>query len=307
MVARKAEKLGIDLAQVTGSGPQGLITRDDLLAAAAGRGSLAPAEGRTAAGARGAASGAGAVGRGSGVASGAGAAGRGSGVAGGVSTETLPLSDHQVTVAKLMAESRREIPDYTVRVEVDMTRVLLHRGRRSRSDGSRVSMYSYFCYAVSRALERFPRLNGYFHNDALVRYREIGIAVGVAVDEELYAPVVRSPERLAIEQIDSQVADVVSRAKRGALQAEDFLTATFTISNLGGLPVDEFTAVITPGQAGVLAVGRAGKRLMVAADDSIRLRTVCTLNGSFDHRVVNGAQAGAFMAEVKRILEEEIE
>jgi pyruvate dehydrogenase E2 component (dihydrolipoamide acetyltransferase) len=130
--------------------------------------------------------------------------------------------------------------------------------------------------------------------------------VAVAAGEELHVPVIRRAESKDIREIDRELASLAARAQAGRLGLDELAGGTFTLTNLGMYPVEEFAAVLNAPQLAIVAAGRIRKELAVAEDESLRVRAVLTLTGSFDHRAVNGAQGAAFLAEIKRILEEEL-
>jgi pyruvate dehydrogenase E2 component (dihydrolipoamide acetyltransferase) len=130
--------------------------------------------------------------------------------------------------------------------------------------------------------------------------------VAVAAGEELHVPVIRQAEVKEIREIDRELAALAAKAQAGRLASADLTGGTFTLTNLGMYPVEEFAAVLNAPQLAILAAGRVRKELAVAEDESLRVRPLLTLTGSFDHRAVNGAQGAAFLAEIKHILEEEL-
>ncbi len=293
MVRYKAEKMGIDLSSVPGSGAGGLITREDLLAfdegggrtAAAGtaRPAAATAAERPAAGIQQAPEGAGLP---------------------PFSEESL--SANQSAVAANLSRSIREIPHYTVRVTVDAGPMTAFRRSKLLPDGRKISVYSPYIFAVSRALARHGDVNGSYRDGRRLRYGAVNVAFAYAAGSELYAPVVKNADKKSIHEIDTDLKWLAAKAQNRKLETDDISGATFTLSNLGSFPVDEFTAVISPGQGGIIAIGRSGPRVYASDDGAIRTINTAVLNGSFDHRIINGARAAEFLTTVKRILEEEL-
>jgi pyruvate dehydrogenase E2 component (dihydrolipoamide acetyltransferase) len=307
LVRNIARKLGIDLAAVVGTGPRGLITKKDL--------EDFRARGARIEGAPAAAAGAGAARPGAPV-SGASHAG-GAASAPDTFPSTVPvyapagelkavsLSKNQMLIGRNVSRSKREAPHYYLKTTVFMDLALKWRERNKRQDGSKVSVYSLFVHAAAKALKALPRLNGFFKDEKLVLFDEVNVGCAVTAGDDLYVPVIRSADCKGILEIDRELAWLVSKAQNGKLEPQDLLGGTFTLTNLGTYPVDEFCAVINPPQAGILAIARAKKTLHIDDEDRMSVRTACTLTGSFDHRIVNGAQGAEFMQKVKETLEEQ--
>lgn len=219
--------------------------------------------------------------------------------------EEISLSSNQLAVARNLVKSKTEIPHFYLKTKVFAERFLSLRERMSR-DGKRISVYAILIYAAAKALREFRGLNGYFRDNRVIISDRINICFAVAVEDELYAPVVRDADNKGIGEIDSEVRSLISKAQKGALEREDIAGGTFTVSNLGMYPIEEFYAVINYPQAGILAMGRIGKTAHIDEANTISIRTTANLTGSFDHRIVNGAKGAAFLARCKKVLEEEI-
>jgi len=288
LVQNIARKLGIDLAAVVGTGPRGLITKKDL-------------EDFQVRGARF-----------------AGASAAGSAATQGAVPTYAPafapagelkavlLSKNQVLVGRNLGRSKREAPHYYLKATVFMDRALNWRELNKRQDGSKVSVYSLFVYTAAKALKALPKLNGFYKDEKLVLFGEVNVGCAVTAGDDLVVPVIRSADRKGIIEIDRELGLLVAKVQNGKLEPQDLLGGTFTLTNLGMYPVDEFCAVINPPQAGVLAIARAKKVLHIDDEDRMSIRTACTLTGSFDHRVVNGAQGAEFLQKVKETLEKHI-
>ena len=278
LVRNLARKHGVDLTRVRGTGARELITREDLdayLRAGRGRDAEAPAASAAAQAAP-----PGAV--------------------------EVPLSVHQRAVARAVTTAKTQVPHYYLKVRVDADRLLAWRQANRRADGEKVSVDAVLVWSCARALTRHPRLNGTFAGERLLLVPHADVGVAVAAGEELHVPVVRQAQAKDIREIDRELALLVAKAKAGRLQSAELSGGSFTLTNLGMYPVEEFAAVLNAPQLAILAAGRIGKELAVAEDGSFRARSAVTLTGSFDHRGVNGAQGAAFLAEIKRILEEEL-
>ncbi len=219
----------------------------------------------------------------------------------------IPLSGHQLMVSKNLQKSTAEAPHYYLKTTVWMDSLLKHREKTRLPDGSKLSFYSFFIRAAARALAEYPRMNGYFRDERIKLFDEINIGFAVFSGEELYVPVVREADKKPLNDIDREVKQLVSRTKNGQLDPQNLVGATFTVTNLGVFSVDEFYAVINPPQAGILAFGQVKNRIYVDAENGIHIRSACSVSGSFDHRIVNGAQGAAFLEKCKFFLELEEE
>jgi pyruvate dehydrogenase E2 component (dihydrolipoamide acetyltransferase) len=268
LVRNLARKQGVDLSRVRGSGARGLITRADLEAYV-----RAQAAGATAA--------AGAV-------------------------VEVPLSAHQRAVARAVTAAKTQVPHYYLKARVGADRLRAWREANRRGDGQKMAVDAILAWACARALLRHPRLNGIFREDRLLLQPQVNVAVAVTAGEELHVPVIHGAEAKSIHEIDRELAILAGKARAGGLAGSEVTGGSFTITNLGMYPVEEFAAVLNAPQLAILAAGRIGREIAVAEDGSFRPRSALTLTGSFDHRGVNGAQGAAFLAEIKRILEEDL-
>jgi pyruvate dehydrogenase E2 component (dihydrolipoamide acetyltransferase) len=270
LVQNIARKRGVDLTKVRGSGARGLITNKDLEAfvAASTAGAVTPSAETL--------------------------------------TATESLSEHQVVLGRNLQAAKSQIPHYYLTTRIDCEALLSIREVSRRPDGQKCSLNAILLHAVARALRRHPRLNAWFRNGQLQLNSEINLGLAVSVDEELYVPVIRQADSKGIVRIDQELQILLDKAQSGRLKPKDLRDGTCTLSNLGMYPVEQFTAIINPPQVAILAFGRIGKAPEVDESGAIRVRRVCTVTGSFDHRAVNGAQGAAFLTELKKIIEEEL-
>ena len=209
---------------------------------------------------------------------------------------------NQQAVSANLSKSKSSIPHYYLKSEVLVDDLL--KSRNSVKIENKLSMYSYFIYYSAKVLEKYPRLNGYFKNNRVYKNNHINIGFAVASDDELYVPIVEDANKKQLEEIDIEVKLFATKAQDKKLEPGDISGGTFTISNLGIYPVNEFYGVINYPQAVLLAIGKIQKILKVNDDDSLSIRNVLNVTGSFDHRIANGAKAAAFLTEIKRSLEE---
>jgi pyruvate dehydrogenase E2 component (dihydrolipoyllysine-residue acetyltransferase) len=280
VVKRMAQEQGIDLSQVRGSGPGGRIVKQDLDAhASQPQPTALPAQLQA----------------------------QPEPVAPPTATRTgrkEPFSRMRATIAKRMAESMREIPHFYVTSEIDMSEAVRLRAALKASDRVSVDVtYTHVLIkAVAIALQRHPRLNASFAEDGREFKTEINIGLAVALDDGLIVPVLHDCDKLSLLDIAAQANALVERARSGKPIAEDLSGGTFTISNMGMLPVEHFTAIINPPQGAILAVG-AIKERPVVRDGEVRVAHTMMVTLSCDHRILDGITGGQFLAEVKKLLE----
>jgi pyruvate dehydrogenase E2 component (dihydrolipoyllysine-residue acetyltransferase) len=218
--------------------------------------------------------------------------------------ETLPLSGMRRIVAKRMTESKQTAPHFYLGVDVDMSAVEKRRGELKRNGGAVVpSINDFILAAVAKALRDFPALNASFTDEGVKIFADINIGMAVALDEGLVVPVIRNADTLSLEQIAEQSRALAEKAQKKKLFPLDYEGGTFTVSNLGMLGVESFTAIINPPECAILAVGRVAPRV-VAVDGGIAARPMMTMNLSADHRVVDGAYGARFLQQVNRSLEQ---
>jgi pyruvate dehydrogenase E2 component (dihydrolipoamide acetyltransferase) len=131
----------------------------------------------------------------------------------------------------------------------------------------------------------------------------VDINIAISADDELYAPLLKGVEGKSIEEIDADLRKLASKTRENRLERDDMRPGSFTVTNLGMFAVDEFQAIINPPQSGILSIGRMKRDLLIGPDDSMQIQRVCTVTGSFDHRIVNGTQGAAFMQYIQDTLE----
>jgi pyruvate dehydrogenase E2 component (dihydrolipoamide acetyltransferase) len=214
----------------------------------------------------------------------------------------IPLTSMRRTIAKRLAESMYTAPHFYVTVEIDMDAAVSLREQLVRAEDVKVSYNDLVLKACAKALTRFPTVNASWTGEAIKTHAEVHLGVAVSLAEGLITPVVRNADRKHVLEISREVKDLAARARDRKLKPEEFTGSTFTVSNLGMFDVAEFTAIINPPESGILAVGAVRKVPVVKADQvTVGHRMKVTL--SSDHRVVDGALAAQFLAEVRRLLE----
>ncbi len=214
----------------------------------------------------------------------------------------IPLTGMRRTIAKRLSDSKFTAPHFYVTVEIDMDGVVRLREELQRAEDVKVTYNDLVVKACAKALTRFPTVNASWTGEAIQTHAEVHVGVAVSLPEGLITPVVRNADRKSVVEISREVKDLAQRARDKRLKPEEFTGSTFTISNLGMLDVTEFTAIINPPEACILAVG-AVRKLPVVVDDEVRIGHRMRVTLSSDHRVVDGMLAAQFLAEVRRLLE----
>ncbi len=215
--------------------------------------------------------------------------------------EQLPHSNMRRTIARRLAESKYTAPHYYVTVDIGMDRAVDLKQQLAEA-GTKVSYNDMIVKAAARTLARFPMVNASWSDEAITTHAEVHIGVAVAIEDGLMTPVVRNADRKSVMEIAAEIRDLATRARTKKLRPDEYMGSTFTISNLGMFDVTEFTAIINPPDSAILAVGSV-RRLPVVVDDEIVVGNRMKLTMSSDHRVIDGATAAQFLAELRRLLE----
>jgi len=257
---RLASERGVDLSDVTGSGPGGRIVEKDILLHVEKR--KLPVE--------------------------------------ALRGRSTPLSPMRRTIARRMGQSKQTIPHFYATVSADVTTALERRDRLQRETGADISVTDLILKATALALRAFPAMNCRLQSDQIVWLEDVNIGMAVMRDDGVMVPVLTRVDRLGLEDIARRSAEAAAAARAGRQAGLE--PACFTVSNLGMLGVDSFTAIINPPEAGILAVGRIGKRPVVK-NDEVCIRSMLTLTLSVDHRIVDGALAAKFIAQIRHHLE----
>jgi pyruvate dehydrogenase E2 component (dihydrolipoamide acetyltransferase) len=296
LVKRMADELKLDLDQIPGTGPGGRIVKRDIEAFTA---QGVPAGETQAVQAQ------------SGSQTSATPAGQSVPQASatpapaGTGAEKIePFSRMRATIAKRMSESMREAPHFYLTSEINMSEAVRLRTSLKASDRitEDVTYTHLLVKATAVALARHPRINASFAGDARAYKEEINIGLAVSLDDGLIVPVLHGCEQLSLLDIAGQANALVERARTGKPKAEDLSGGTFTISNLGMLPIEHFTAIINQPQGAILAVG-AIKERPVVRDGQVTIASTMMATLSCDHRIIDGMTGGQFLAELKTLLE----
>jgi pyruvate dehydrogenase E2 component (dihydrolipoamide acetyltransferase) len=284
LARRLAAESGVELSSVSGSGPGGRIIRRDIEGAGAAP-PEAPAPAKAAAPRPAPAP-----------------------AYTGPEVEEVPVSQMRKTIAKRLVTSIGPVPTFYLTTEVDMSRMVEMRERvneRLKESGNKTSINDFIIKAVAAALARHPEVNASWDEKAIKRYHRVHIGVAVAIEDGLITPVVRDADRKRVSEIALEVRELAGRAREKKLKPEEYTGATFSISNLGMFGIDEFTAIINPPEAAILAIG-AVTDTVVAEKGQPVIRPRMRMTMSCDHRVVDGATGARFLQTLRAFLEDPI-
>jgi pyruvate dehydrogenase E2 component (dihydrolipoamide acetyltransferase) len=210
----------------------------------------------------------------------------------------------QSVIVRRMVESKSQIPHFYVTMAIDMTAALRFRTESNAYLGKEagISVNDLFIKAAGLALRKFPDINASYTDKGIERHAEINVGNAVAIPRGLVVPVIRNADQKTLPQIAAESRALAEKARTGGLALADYEGGTFSISNLGMLGVEEFSAIVNPPQVAILAVGAAAQEPVVR-DDQIVPGFRCRVTLSADHRVVYGWDAGQFLQELKNLLE----
>lgn len=279
IAARMASENGIDLKTIAGSGPSGRIIKRDIEKA------LEAPQPATM------------------TAAPAFTFGKTADIQGASAYREENTSPMRRTIAHRLTESIGPIPTFYLTVEIEMDGTLETRKQINAAIApAKISVNDFIIKAAAEALTRHPFVNASYADDRIRFYEDADIGVAVAVEEGLITPVVRGANRKGFAQISAEVAELAEKARSRKLQPEEYTGATFSISNLGMFGIKEFTAIINPPEAAILAVGKA-EPVPVVRNGEIVVRNIMHVTMSCDHRVVDGATGAKFLETFKQMLE----
>ncbi|HRN48762.1 MAG TPA: dihydrolipoamide acetyltransferase family protein, partial [Niabella sp.] len=219
------------------------------------------------------------------------------------SFDEVDVSQMRKVIAKRLAESKFSAPHFYLTMSIDMDAAVASRAKINETSQVKISFNDFVLKACAIALRQHPAINSSWLGDKIRTNHHINIGVAVAVDEGLLVPVVRFADTKSLSQIATEVKTFAQKAKDKKLQPSDWEGNTFTISNLGMFGIDEFTAIINPPDACILAIGGISK-VPVVKNGQIVPGNVMKVTLSCDHRVVDGAKGAAFLQTLKELLEE---
>jgi pyruvate dehydrogenase E2 component (dihydrolipoamide acetyltransferase) len=289
-VARRvAADLGIDLASVKATGPDGRVTETDVRAAAksvaavADRGKEETRPTRAPPAAKPAPS----------VKAGEGA--------------RIQLSGMRKIIAQRLVESLGPVPHFYLTIDINAGPLMASREElKSAGEGAdtaKITVNDFVLKAAVQAAVKVPRVNASFDGDAFVQYADVDLGIAVAIEDGLLTPVIRAAQNKSLREIGELVKDLASRARNKRMKPEEFQGGTFTVSNLGGMGIDSFSAVINPPQGFILAIGKITKVPVIDDSDQIVAGHRMSITMSCDHRVIDGALGAEYLQELRHLLE----
>ena len=287
LAKRIAANLGVDLAAISGTGPNGRIVKADVERSTKNTVSAELVEARPTADSR-------------------PSTGSGLTVDGGdIPHEVVKLSNMRKTIARRLTESKQQVPHIYLTVDVRLDALLKLRGELNASlepRGIKLSVNDMLIKALGLALIQVPKCNVSFAGDNMLQYSRADISVAVSVPTGLITPIVTDAANKSLSNISTEIAELAARAKEGKLQPHEYQGGTASISNMGMMGIKQFEAVINPPQAMIMAIG-AGEKRPYIVDDALAIATVMSATGSFDHRAIDGADGAQLMKVFKELVE----
>jgi pyruvate dehydrogenase E2 component (dihydrolipoamide acetyltransferase) len=275
-VARRiAAELGVDLSSVKGTGPEGRVTETDVRGAAKSRPS-APKPSVPAA------------------------------IKAGESAR-IQLSGMRKIIAQRLVESLGPVPHFYLDIDIDAGPLMEAREELKSAgegaDAAKITVNDFVLKAAVQAAVKVPRVNASFDGDAIVQYADVDLGIAVAIEDGLLTPVIRAAQNKSLREMSELAKDLAHRARNKRMKPEEFQGGTFTVSNLGGMGIDSFSAVINPPQGFILAIGKITKLPVIDDCDQIVVGHRMSITMSCDHRVIDGALGAEYLKELRHLLE----
>ncbi|MFL5526380.1 MAG: dihydrolipoamide acetyltransferase family protein [Gemmatimonadaceae bacterium] len=215
----------------------------------------------------------------------------------------VPLTQIRKTIARRLSESNGPVPTFFLTAEFDVTRAAEMRTQLAEmGDEYKASFNDIVIRAVALALAEHPEVNAHWLNDKIRQFNRIHVAMAVAIEDGLITPVLFDTDRMTLWEISAKARDLAGRARERKLAPEEYTGSTFSVSNLGMFGIDQFTAIINPPEAGILAIGGAEEKPVVI-DGQLEVRQRMRVTMSCDHRVIDGATGAKFLQTVRRYIE----
>ncbi len=225
----------------------------------------------------------------------------------GPEDERIATSSMRNIIAERLLASKTQIPHFYLQMEVDAAPLMDFRAHLNataeKSGGNKYTINDLILKSVIRAAQAQPAINAAWDGDAIVKFKSVGLSVAIAIDDGLVTPVIKQAEKKTLLEISQGVKDLASKAKNKKLSPDDFSGGTITVSNLGAYGIDQFAAIINPPQAAIVAIGSIRKAAVVNDKGQIVVGQRMWVGLSGDHRVVDGAVAATFLAEMRKLLE----
>jgi pyruvate dehydrogenase E2 component (dihydrolipoamide acetyltransferase) len=268
-----AAEMGIDLATISGTGPGGRIVEKDVRGAKPS----APAVSTPDAPAQ---------------------------IVAAAEDKKVPLNRLRQIIAQRTGHSKSTVPHFYVTLEVDLEAIHLLREMFEAEESGKVSVNDFVVKASAKALADMPEVNATFQGDHILQYGSVHVGIAAAIDDGLVVPVIKNAQSKSIRELSVEAKDLVKKAREGKLHPDQMSGSTFSISNMGMLNVDVFSAIINEPNAAIIAIGTARRKAVVDQEtDEIDIRWRMNITASFDHRVVDGAVGANFLNVVKDYLE----
>ncbi len=282
-VARRiAAELGVDLANVKGTGPEGRVTETDVRAAAK---SVAAVADRSDAKAQPKPA--------PSIKAGEGA--------------RINLSGMRKGIAERLVQSKAPVPHFYLNIDIDASSLMEARAELKSAgedaDTSKITVNDFVLKGAVMAAVKIPKVNASFDNDAIVQYADVDLGIAVAIEDGLLTPVIRAAQNKSLREISELAKDLANRARNKRMKPEEFQGGSFTVSNLGGMGIDSFSAIINPPQGFILAVGKINKMPVIDNCDQIVVGHRMSIWMSCDHRVIDGALGAVYLEELRHLLE----
>src|SRR5256884_7484567 len=282
-VARRiAAELGVDLANVKGTGPEGRVTETDVRAASKSVAAVAD-RGDAKAQPKPAPS----------IKTGEGA--------------RINLSGMRKGIAERLVQSKAPVPHFYLNIDIDAGPLMEARAELKSAgedtDTSKITVNDFVLKAAVMAAVKVPKVNASFDIDAIVQYADVDLGIAVAIEDGLLTPVIRAAQDKALREISELAKDLANRARNKRMKPEEFQGGSFTVSNLGGMGIDSFSAIINPPQGFILAVGKINKMPVIDNCDQIVVGHRMSIWMSCDHRVIDGALGAVYLKELRHLLE----
>ncbi|MFM8567933.1 MAG: dihydrolipoamide acetyltransferase family protein [Gemmatimonadota bacterium] len=282
LARRLAGDVGVDLGALHGSGPGGRIVKRDIEAAMAAGGASAPKSAGSATAAPRAAAPA----------------------RTGAGFRDEPLTQIRKTIARRLSESIGPIPTFYLTAEFDLSRAAEMRAAAAElGDAYKFSFNDLILKATATALTKHPEVNAHWLGDKIRYFDAVHLGMAVATDDGLIVPVIFDADAKGMGSISAEAKTLAKKARERKLKPEEFTGSTFSVSNLGMMQIDQFTAIINPPEVGILAVGAIEDKVEVAPDGGFIVRKKLRVTMSCDHRVIDGAVGAAFLQTLRRLVE----
>jgi pyruvate dehydrogenase E2 component (dihydrolipoamide acetyltransferase) len=282
-VARRvAAEFGVDLSSVKGTGPEGRVTESDVRAAAKSK-TATPQTAAPAAGKAPAPS----------IKSGEGI--------------RIQLSGMRKGIAERLVQSKAPVPHFYLTIEINAAPLMAAREELKSAgegaDAAKITVNDFVLKAAVMAAVKVPRANAAFAGDSIVQFADVDLGLAVAIEDGLLTPVIRGAQNKSLAEISAMAKDLASRARNKRMKPEEFHGGNFTVSNLGGMGIDSFSAIINPPQGFILAVGKVSKVPVIDDCDQIVVGQRMSITMSCDHRVIDGALGAEYLKELRHLLE----